>query len=66
MNLFASQHDLMPWHEVATVYNQRTGERLSRNQVWHIAQKAEAKLRDALRDLAVEECILSPSRGVDS
>lgn len=39
---------LRPWHEVARLYTQRTGEPITRGGAWVIGQRAIRKLRELL------------------
>ena len=49
MQKLSSENGLMPWHEVTARWNAMSGQPISRNRVWQIAQRAEQKIAEALR-----------------
>jgi hypothetical protein len=46
---FAIEQRLMPWETVAKRWHELSGQRISKQRCWQIAQRAEEKIRQALR-----------------
>lgn len=46
---FAYAQELMPWDQISEELFRRTGKRISGTRCWQICQRAEEKLRAALR-----------------
>lgn len=44
----SDEFTLRPWHEVARLFQEKTGEKLTRSGAWVIGQRAIGKIRDAL------------------